>query len=159
MASRRLHGEVLVTDFHLAPEVVDGALRRQMALRLSALEALPDARVSFRVAVRRPRSPRGRAPGRPGLPSRAAPPQDRGALPVPMAEQSACAVLGVAPGANRASIKSAYRRAARLAHPDSHPGASAEEQRALAARFTRVTEAYRVLEEAAADAAPSASRA
>ena len=54
MSSRRLHGEVLVDEFHLAPSVVGAALRRQILARLAALEQLADARVSFRVAVRAP---------------------------------------------------------------------------------------------------------
>ena len=40
MASRRLHGEVLVRDFHLSPLVVGRALRRQVMLRLQVLEEL-----------------------------------------------------------------------------------------------------------------------
>ena len=55
MASKRLHGEVLVDDFRLSPDVVGNALRRQVVARLAVLDKLPDARVSFRVAVRVPR--------------------------------------------------------------------------------------------------------
>src|SRR4051794_21880053 len=55
MASRRLHGEVLVRDFHLSPEVVGRALRRQVMLRLQVLEELSDAQITFRVTVRPPR--------------------------------------------------------------------------------------------------------
>jgi hypothetical protein len=55
MASRRLHGEVLVRDFHLSPTVVGRALRRQVMLRLQVLEELPDAQICFRVTVRPPR--------------------------------------------------------------------------------------------------------
>src|SRR5918912_1494037 len=43
MASRRLHGEVLVRDFHLSPTVIGRALRAQLMLRLSVLEELADA--------------------------------------------------------------------------------------------------------------------
>jgi hypothetical protein len=55
MASQRLHGEVLVDDFRLSPQVVGNALRRQVVARLGVLDRLGDARVSFRVAVRPPR--------------------------------------------------------------------------------------------------------
>jgi hypothetical protein len=55
MASQRLHGEVLIDDFHLAPSVIGEALRRQVKARLGAIDQLADARVSFRVAVRPPR--------------------------------------------------------------------------------------------------------
>src|SRR5215471_18393002 len=34
MASRRLHGEVLVREFHISPQVVDDALRAQLMNRL-----------------------------------------------------------------------------------------------------------------------------
>src|SRR5437660_489401 len=49
MASRRLHGEVLVRDFKLSPSLVDTALRRQLLTRLAVLEQLGDAQVFFRV--------------------------------------------------------------------------------------------------------------
>ena len=55
MASRRLHGEVLVRDFHLSPSVVGRALRRQIMLRLQVLEELGDAQLAFRVTVKPPR--------------------------------------------------------------------------------------------------------
>jgi hypothetical protein len=55
MASRRLHGEVLVDEFRLAPSVVGYALRRQILARLCALDQLVDARIAFRVARRLPR--------------------------------------------------------------------------------------------------------
>lgn len=55
MASQRLHGEVLIDDFRLPPAIVGDALRRQVTARLSVIDALSDARVSFRVAVRPPR--------------------------------------------------------------------------------------------------------
>ena len=57
IASQRLHGEVLVDDFRLSPDVVGNALRRQVVARLAVLDKLPDARISFRVAVRVPRGP------------------------------------------------------------------------------------------------------
>lgn len=55
IASRRLHGKVLIDEFRVPPARVGAALRRQMLARLSTLERLGDARLSFRVAVRPPR--------------------------------------------------------------------------------------------------------
>lgn len=55
LSSRRLHGEVLVHDFRISPEVVGDAVRRQLAARIALLEQIADARVVFRVAVRPPR--------------------------------------------------------------------------------------------------------
>ena len=45
----------------------------------------------------------------------------------------------------RSAIKRAYRRLARMFHPDLHPAASDEERRELESRFAKVTEAYRTL--------------
>lgn len=45
----------------------------------------------------------------------------------------------------RSRLKRAYRRLARMVHPDLHPGATAEERRALEVRFAEITEAYRAL--------------
>lgn len=146
LASRRLHGEVLVDEFHLSPEVVSLALRRQLLLRLASLEQLADARVSFRVAVRPPRGalhdrplePREFLSGRRRARQRSAP-------TARSHEPPAWRVLGVLPGADLAEIKRAYRRLARAVHPDLHPQASAEERRALELRFSEIHEAYRSL--------------
>jgi molecular chaperone DnaJ len=58
---------------------------------------------------------------------------------------SAFRVLGIAPGADATEIKRAYRRLARTYHPDLHPEASESERRALAERFSALTDAYRSL--------------
>lgn len=160
MASQRLHGEVLVDDFRLSPEVVGNALRRQVLARLAVIDQLPDARVSFRVAVR---VPRGALTGRVSATSNCAAwdpplaPQEflhgrrrlrERAFPTPPPESHASSswrVLGLAPGAQVDEIKRAYRRLARAVHPDLHPGASDEERRALQARFVEITDAYRAL--------------
>ncbi len=147
ITSSRLHGEVLVREFRVAPEVVDGALRRQIAARLTVLERLPDARVAFRVAVRAPRwalrssplGPREFLHGRVRARERATSASE------PPAEKSAWRVLGVPPGTDLAEIKRAYRRLARTVHPDLHPGATDAERRALEARFAEITDAYRAV--------------
>jgi curved DNA-binding protein CbpA len=53
--------------------------------------------------------------------------------------------LGLSPGADTSEIKRAYKRLARAVHPDLHPEATDGERRVLAARFSAITEAYRVL--------------
>ncbi len=154
MASRRLHGEVLVHDFRLSPTIVGRALRRQIDARLSTIEELADARIAFRVAVRQPRWALQSAPldpkeflhGRRRARERGAHHSDVGSgAPQPVAEPSAWHVLGVPPGTDVAEIKRAYRRLARTVHPDLHPQATDEERRALEARFVVISEAYRAL--------------
>lgn len=160
LSSSRLHGEVLVRDFHLAPTVVGRALRRQLILRLTALEELPDAQVAFHVTAPRPREAlvdeplrkeeflagRRRArdvSGRREERSTARPfasavgwdPQRAGAY----------RALGLPFGAEGDDVKRAYRRLVRTYHPDLHPEASHEERRSLAVRFAEVTSAYRAL--------------
>jgi hypothetical protein len=158
LASQRLHGEVLIGEFHVSPAVVGRALRQQLAARLQVLEELRDARIGFRVAVR---PPRGALQGRPSDPGEAhwtsaLEPRDflhgrrrareRGVEPHARApHSSAWQALGLSPGADVPEIKQAYRRLARAVHPDLHPDATDGERRVLAARFNAITEAYRVL--------------
>ncbi len=148
MAAGRLHGEVLVRDFHLSPSVIDQALRQQLLTRLSVLEALSDARVAFRVTVRPPRGTLHEAPLRPVefLHGRKRA-RDRGSPPVAQhaGDGEAWAVLGIPPGTSADEIKRAYRRLARSVHPDLHPQATEDERRALEARFSEITHAYRAL--------------
>jgi DnaJ-domain-containing protein 1 len=149
MASRRLHGEVLVAEFHLAPSIVGAALRRQVLARLTAIDQIGDARVCFRVTVRVPRGALHEAPlepreflhGRRRARARTpAPP------PVRVSRDAApWRVLGLPQGSDAAAIKRAYRRLARTVHPDLHPGATDEERRALEARFVELTAAYQSL--------------
>lgn len=164
MASRRLHGEVLVRDFHLSPEIVDRALRRQIMHRLQILEDLDDAQICFRVAVRAPRGALTDAPlepsdflsGRRRLRDRTTSEPTSGTYRVAHATAGmpggwdpgrarACRTLGVSFGAGAPEVKAAYRRLVRAYHPDLHPDATHEERRSLAARFAEVTAAYRAL--------------
>jgi DnaJ-domain-containing protein 1 len=153
IASRRLHGEVLVTDFHLSPSVVDDALRLQLRSRLEVLEQLSDAQILFRVAVRAPRGALTDIPLRPQefLGGRRRARDRRHDSPVPpqagavFGRLDAWRVLGVPPGAAVDEVKRAYRKLARQTHPDLHPGASAAERKTLAARFHEITEAYKQL--------------
>lgn len=155
MASRRLHGDVLTHDFQIAPSVVGRALRRQLIVRLAALERLGDARVHFRVTLRAPRSAlseplrpveylHGRRRARDA--QRACSPRPPPAsVRAPSVAPSGWDLLGVSPGADPVEIRRAYRRLARELHPDLHPRATEEQRRALSERFAAVTAAYRAL--------------
>jgi DnaJ-domain-containing protein 1 len=159
IASRRLHGEVLVRDFHLSTEVVDRALRRQLMQRLTMLEQLADAQVHCRVTVRPPREALVDAPlapeeflaGRPRARDRVNPPSGtyRRSSTMPGAidreRLGACRALGISTTAPVDDVKRAYRRLVREYHPDLHPDATHDERKELAARFAEVTAAYRTL--------------
>jgi DnaJ-domain-containing protein 1 len=162
MASRRLHGEVLVRDFHLSPTVVDRALRRQIMIRLQVLEEMGDAQVGFRVTVRPPRGALVDAPldapeflaGRKRSRDRNAEPQS-GTYPSSAASgmpggwdparASAYRALGVTFNADATEVKQAYRRLVRTYHPDLHPEATHDERKSLSSRFAEITAAYRTL--------------
>jgi DnaJ-domain-containing protein 1 len=146
MASRRLHGEVLVDEFRISPSVVGSALRRQLLARIAALDGLTDARLAFRVAVRPPRGSMHDAPLHPRefLQGRR---RARERTPRPAAiGRSAWGVLGLPVGADAAEVKRAYRQLARSVHPDVHPHASEAERRALQAKFSEINEAFRLLQ-------------
>jgi hypothetical protein len=157
MASRRLHGEVLIHDFRISPDVVGRALRRQLVTRLATLERVADARVHFCVAVRSPRGALADAPleaheflagrrrARDAHASRSPPPRPPRIPFPPSPTVLAARVLGVDPGAELADIKRAFRKLAKDYHPDLHPEASEDERRTLEARFAEVTAAYRAL--------------
>lgn len=157
MSSRRLHGEVLVNEFRLSPEIVGRALRTQIQLRLHVLEQLKDAQVTFRVTVP---TPKGALIGDPLAPTeflagrRRA--RDREATPPPARryghpsslgarESEARRTLGVGIAADTTEIKKAYRDLVRRYHPDLHPAATAEQKRRLALQFAEVTRAYAAL--------------
>jgi DnaJ-domain-containing protein 1 len=168
MASRRLHGEVLVRDFHLSPEVVDRALRRQLMLRLQMLEDLGDAQILYRVTARPPRGalvdePLGASEFLSGLkrardratsasadrhpPSGTYRSRPSSGFPgsIDVARIVAYRALGLTSNAPPDEVKRAYRRLVREYHPDLHPEANHDERRALSARFAEVTAAYKSL--------------
>jgi len=149
LTSQRLVGEVLQDDFHVSPDVIDGAIRDQLALRIRALEAIEDARIFFRVTVRPPREALKERPlqasefrrGR----RRARDRQAQTPSPTLPVESSAYTLLGVERDADAAEIRRAFRRLARELHPDRHPQASETERRALAVKFAQVAAAYQAL--------------
>ncbi len=151
LTSQRLVGEVLASDFHVSPNVIDVALRDQLVLRLRALESIEDARVGFRACVRPPREALRDRPlqaseflrGRRRARDRDAKTQTP--TPAPSRDSSAYTLLGVERDADAAEIRRAFRRLARELHPDRHPEASEGERRALALKFAQVAAAYQAL--------------
>lgn len=145
MTSRRLVGEVLVSDFHVDRSIVDAALHRQILERLARLEALSDAQLSFRVAVRAPPSATAGLEGSEFLRGRRRLRDRNAATPRPGPATHAFRLLGVAPTATREEIRAAYRALAKTLHPDLHPTATTEERTRLGHRLAQITEAYRAL--------------
>lgn len=154
LAQNRLHGEVLVTEFHLSPEVVGRAVRTQLRHRLTALENVPDAELRFRVAIRTPREalrpallPEVFLHGRRRLRDRLdKSPIAPAARATESAEQRAARrTLGLSSYATKDEVKRAYRDLVRTTHPDLHPRASAEERRELSRRLHAITSAYQTL--------------
>lgn len=161
MASRRLHGEVLVRDFHLSPSIVGRALRQQVMIRLSVLEELVDAQICYRVTVRPPRGAltdeplapseflAGKKRARDRAPASESPFRSSRPSFVPgafdTAKMNAYRALGLPFGADATEVKQAYRRLVRSYHPDLHPSATHDERRTLSVKFAEVTAAYRAL--------------
>jgi len=154
IASQRLLGEVLVTDFKVAPSLVATALRRQIVQRLNQLDTMVDAHVRFRVAVRAPSTKlnqplepadflRGRRRARDA--SKTPPPASTRQSKPPSERYAALHLLGLPADADAATIKQTYRRLVRTYHPDLHPGATDAERSKLAERFSAVTQAYQRL--------------
>ena len=159
LASARLHGEVLVQDFSVSPSVIVSALRRQIQIRLSALESLREASVRFHVTEAPPRhallatplagteflhgKKRARDAETQGTWQR--PPSYGETARIEGSERKARRVLGVDPQASELDIKRAYRRLVRALHPDLNPEATSAERSVLGSRFAEATDAYRLL--------------
>ncbi|WP_394851236.1 DnaJ domain-containing protein [Pendulispora rubella] len=155
--SHRIH----FTEGRVIAVEIDGAavpgigLRQKLVQRLNMLEAIADAQVRFRVALRAPATKlndpldpadflRGRRRARDG--SKTPPPAStKQVRPVSTERQSALHLLGLSQYADALSIKQAYRRLVRTYHPDLHPQASDSERRSLAQRFAAITQAYQRL--------------
>jgi DnaJ-domain-containing protein 1 len=147
----RRSGEILVSERLANEAMVRAALRWQLRARLEAVFRLEDGFVRFHVR-------RTRAEGRhvlvltprEFLHGRRRARRDGGSRATGMArdlaeKQAAYRALGVAPGADAATVRKAYRRLAAEHHPDRHPRATPEELRHLVQTFTRLTAAYQVV--------------
>jgi len=151
LAGNRLHGEVLTAEFRVPSADIARALRTQLRLRLGLLDRLADARISFHVSERPPRSAltdgplseveflhgRSRARDRKG---KGSPREGRASSP-----RGAYAVLGLREGAPVSDVKRAYRDAVRRYHPDLHPGVSDADRKAMEKTFSAMTAAYRAI--------------
>lgn len=138
--------------------------------RLARLSSLPGFELSFH-------PPRAPHPGAASQPREATPPapstrestppppssSKRESTPPPSSARSssppsgypppnreALSTLGLPPDASLDDARRAFRRWALCLHPDRHPDAPPDEQRALAERFARVARAYEALREQAA---------
>lgn len=161
-APRRPSGEILVDEGLVSRDLVSAALHRQLRRRIDALFAIRDAQLTFRVprpqpVAQPPLEPHEFLHGRPRArvrtrvyawrpPRVGDPPRSE---PLPRAPQGsrarAYAVLGLLPGADRASIVQAFRRLARNLHPDRFPNADADERARLLSRFAELSAAYHCL--------------
>ncbi len=159
MSSRRLHGEVLVEEFAVDPARVVQVLHTQLVSRIQRLEALPDAQLRFRAAVRtrgagsaiRPLGPREFLHGRRRARDHVSPSPIRerfvpAVVVVEPGRRRALAALGLPEGATDAEAKSAYRRLARELHPDLHSDDSPPESSRRTERLRAVIAAYRSLD-------------
>lgn len=146
MSSRRLHGEVLVRDFRVDEKLVAQALRAQLLDRLTRLERIANATVTFRL---RAPMPRGAEPEEPlgtceFLQGRK---RARGftAFSCDPIRANALQVLGLDPNATLEQARHAYRRLVRELHPDLVVTACEGERDKLGKRMREVNEAYRTL--------------
>lgn len=64
----------------------------------------------------------------------------------PMTDALARDILGLAPGADFAAIKAAWRKASQQYHPDMHQGLPERLRKAAETEMQRINEAYRFLE-------------
>jgi DnaJ-domain-containing protein 1 len=143
MSSRRLHGEVLMRDFRVDAKLVAEALRAQLLDRLTRVERLGDATVTFRLRATLPRGAdpeealgtceflHGRKRAREGAVD-------------PIREQ-AMVVLGLPARASLEDARRAYRQLVRELHPDLIQGLSDHERVHLGKRMREVNEAYQSL--------------
>lgn len=161
-APRRRAGEILVDEGMVSRDIVGAALRRQLQRRVDALFGIRDAQLTFRAPRPQPvpdspLSPHEFLHGRPRFRSRARvyearPPRweyvarsAAASRPADPAKARAYATLGLAPGADRASVAQAFRRLARSLHPDRHPHADPRERAQLLSRFAELSAAYHAL--------------
>lgn len=158
LASRRLHGEVLVREFRISKDVIDRAVRLQLRDRITWLETLADAALTFHVAIRPPRGALLDAPmskeeflqGRTRARStRERHPAQRSVhrarFDTPSPRTQALAALGLDDTAQPPEIRAKYREIIKSCHPDLHANSDPRDQKSRSERLQKVTEAYRKL--------------
>jgi hypothetical protein len=162
LSSRRLHGQVLIEDFHVSPLVIDVALRKQIQSRLHALENVHDAQIHFRVATKVPRGSMADKPlgapeflhgkkrlrdkGDKGVWSSSDRPSERvHHARMDAARAHALRVLGLRGDESQEQVKKAYRALVLDLHPDAHPEADTERKKTLSVKFQEVATAYQAL--------------
>ncbi len=146
MSSRRLHGEVLVRDFRVDAKLVAQALRTQLLDRLSRLDRIVDATVTFRLRAPLPRGAEPEEPmgtceflqGRKRAREVAKPSCNP-------ARANAMRVLGLDSDSSLDEARRAYRQLVRTIHPDLATNASDAERDRLSKRMREINEAYRLL--------------
>ncbi len=152
LASRRLHGEVLVRDFGAPVSSIAEALRLQLVDRIERMDRVADAQIKFRASVRLPVSALVDHPlQRPDflhgkkrkrqVREQAMPPSS----PRLSLRESALRVLGVSSHASSDDIRHAFRLRVREVHPDLHPHATEDQRRAFERTLSDLNEAYRTL--------------
>ncbi|HEY5961299.1 MAG TPA: DUF4388 domain-containing protein [Polyangiaceae bacterium] len=144
-------GQLLVELGIVPVDILSHALREQIRQVLEPLFLLEDARIAFRVTqarrreldVQQPLTPEEYLVGRPRARDRSPVCDGR-----PTTDSHTAArrrdllILGLGPVADDAAIRSAFRRLARMLHPDRHPSARPQEIEALKRRFVDVSAAY-----------------
>lgn len=148
------HGELLVKLGVIAAEVRDAALRKQARKRMDALFALLDGRdgeVRFHVGpAATPAAPKMNAPLLPrdflhGRRRSRVTKREVLSPQLTFDRLRAMRLLGVAPSADEAAIRRAFRSAAARVHPDRHPDAPAAERARLHVELAELSAAYHLL--------------
>ncbi len=150
----RLMGEVLVESSLISEDEISRAVRVQIRERLETLFAIGDAELRFRVATTKRQGVgapllvseflHGRKRGRQ---ARREPSQHwrHAGVSDEFTVSQALELLGLEPGAERSSIRTAFRRRAGAVHPDRYNGSDEAQRQALQEQFIRLSAAYRTL--------------
>lgn len=151
----RRAGEVLVETGMVSSEVLGGALKAQLRMRVDAVFGMKDAALRFHANA----DARERAAslpvsdflyGRPRARDRARKDRENGP-PTRHDErddgrstrrQLALRILGLRDGASRDEVRQTFRRLALTVHPDLHPHVSEAERQDMNARFAALSFAY-----------------
>jgi DnaJ-domain-containing protein 1 len=142
-------GESLLARGLVSPEQLATALYQQNLARLERLFAIQDASIRFRAPRPAHEDPTAAAALDPsevlGNRARYQSRESTARHPPLYRRDGALQVLGLDASSSEADIRQAFRRLAREHHPDRHPGATAQEQALLKARFAQISRAFHVL--------------